>query len=216
MSETGFHFPIDAQHTKANNEYYRDTRRLLVSSAVFSALLLVGAVVVFIAFDHTALVIAAGLILLALSALYVAVTFQVKRAIKDPQTLYDESPLAPAMIAEVDERTMVLMTLVDTRKDTTVGDPVRALAIRTVTAISGVPRSVGARVPVVAVAGSHKDRTQFYDEITPVPIAWATTDKTVIAQATRAIADADWELLRGNLSRVDDIRATKHDLLPMK
>lgn len=215
MSESTFHFPVNVEHTKANNEYFRDTRRLLVSSAIFSALLLVGALAVFFLFERTALVLIASLILLALSALYIAVTFQVKRAIKDPQELYDESPLAPAMIAEVNERTMVLMTLVDMRKDTSVGEPARALAIRTVTAIAGVPRTVGAKVPAVAVAGTHKSGTDLYDEITPVPIAWSTSDKSVISQAQRTIPGHDWSLLEQNLGRVDDVRDTKHDLLPL-
>lgn len=210
-----FHFPVDREHTNANNEYYRDTRRLLISSAIFSALLLVGAVLVLVIFDHTPFVIGSAIALFAFAALYVGVTFQVRHAIKDPQELYDESPLVPAMIARVDERTMVLMTLVDTRRNTSVGEPTYALATRTVTAISGVPRRVGAKVPAIAVAGTHKNRTEFYDEITPVPLAWSTPDKSIIAKAQRCIPVSDWNLLEQNIDRVEEIHATRHDLLPL-
>ena len=41
-------FPVDIAHTKANNEYYRDARRLVLSSAIFSALLLVAAAITFV------------------------------------------------------------------------------------------------------------------------------------------------------------------------
>lgn len=210
-----FHFPVNAEHTKENNEYYRDARRLLVSSGVFAALLFIGAVLMLVLLDRTGLTYIAAGFIAALGLLYTGVTFQVKRAVKDPQELYDESPLVPAMIAEVDERTMVLMTLVDTRRDTSVGKPSRALAVRTVTAISGVPRRVGAKVPAIAVAGAHKTKTNFYDEITPVPLAWSTPDKSVIAEAQRTIPVNEWNLLERNLKRVDEVRSTKHDLLPL-
>lgn len=210
-----FHFPVNREHTNANNEYYRDARRLLISSGIFSALLLVGAVLVLIVFDRTPFVIGSAVVLFALAALYVGVTFQVRRAIKDPQELYDESPLVPAMIARVDERTMVLMTLVDMRKNPSDGEPVPALATRTVTTISGVPRRVGAKVPAVAVAGTHKSRTEFYDEITPVPLAWSTPDKAVIAQAQRNIPVNDWNVLERNIDRVEEVHATKRNLLPL-
>nr|WP_120492810.1 DUF3239 domain-containing protein [Corynebacterium lactis] len=208
-----FHFPVDIPHTKANNEYYRDTRRLIVSSGVFSGLLVIGAVLMILFLDRTPWVIGGTVVMLAIAILYIAVTFQVRRSIKEPQELYDSSPLAPAAIAEVNERTMVLMTLVDVRKDTTVGKPAQALAIRTVTSISGVPRRVGARVPSIAVAGAHKTRTPLYDEVTPLPLAWSTRDKAVIGRASREIPQSDWALLEANLSRVDDVRATKRDLL---
>lgn len=210
-----FHFPVDIAHTKANNEYYRDARRLIVSSGIFSALLIIGAALMILFLDRTPLILGGAMVVLAIAILYIGVTFQVRRSIKPPQELYDSSPLVPAVVAEVNERTMVLMTLVDIRRDFTVGKPKRALALRTVTTVSGVPRRVGARIPAIAVAGAHKSGTEFYDEVTPVPIAWATRDKSVIAKASRQIAHDDWTLLESNIKRVDDVRATKRDLLPL-
>lgn len=210
-----FHFPVDIAHTKANNEHYRDARRLIVSSGIFSALLIIGAALMILFLDRTPLVLGGAMVVLAIAILYIGVTFQVRRSIKPPQELYDSSPLVPAVVAEVNERTMVLMTLVDIRRDLTVGKPKRALALRTVTTVSGVPRRVGARIPAIAVAGAHKSGTEFYDEVTPVPIAWATRDKSVIAKASRQIAHDDWTLLESNIKRVDDVRATKRDLLPL-
>ena len=69
-----FHFPVNREHTNANNEYYRDARRLLISSGIFSALLLVGAVLVLVVFDRTPFVIGSAVVLFALAALYVGVT----------------------------------------------------------------------------------------------------------------------------------------------
>ena len=107
------------------------------------------------------------------------------------------------------------MTLVDMRKNPSDGEPVPALATRTVTTISGVPRRVGAKVPAVSVAGTHKSRTEFYDEITPVPLAWSTPDKAVIAQAQRNIPVNDWNVLERNIDRVEEVHATKRNLLPL-
>ena len=129
-----------------------------------------------------------------------------------PQDLYDTWPLAPAMIAEVDPRTMTLMALVDTASEEG-AEPRRALVLRTVSKVSGTPRTVGARVPSVAVGGKHRRGRDHWDQITPVPIAWATPSSRIRRDAERSIPEGDWQLLRDNLDRVADVRATKFDLL---
>ena len=104
-----------------------------------------------------------------------------------PRNLYD-SALAPAMIAEVDPRTMTLMALVDTASDDH-AEPRRALALRTVTKVSGTPRTIGARVPSVAVGGKHRRGRDHWDQITPVPIAWATPSSRTRRNAERSIPE---------------------------
>lgn len=210
-----FHFPIDSEHTKTNNEYYRDTRRLQIASGIFAALLIIGGILVLALSSRTVIMLVLGIGLILIGLLYVAVTFSVRKQIKPPQELYDSSPLVPAMIAKVDERTMVLMALVDTRKDASVGEPQPALALRTVTTISGVPRRVGARVPAIAVGGTHKSKTNSYDEVTPVPIAWSTRESTVIRRAENEIPDSQWALLRKSLDRVSEVQKTSRDLLAL-
>lgn len=210
-----FHFPIDSAHNKANNEYYRDTRRLQIASSIFAALLMIGGILVLSFSSRTTVMLVLGIGLILIGLLYVAVTFSVRKQVKDPQELYDSSPLVPAMIAKVNERTMVLMALVDTRKNPEVGAPRQALALRTVTTISGVPRRIGARVPAVAVGGAHKSKTEYYDEITPVPIAWATRQTGVIRRAENEIPGSDWALLKDSIARVDEVQKTPRDLLTL-
>lgn len=208
-----FHFTVDETHTNNANEYYRDAKRLQISSGVFSLVLLLAAVLMLVFLNHTPWIIGGAIVVLAIAVLYIGVTFQIKRQIKEPQELYDSSPLVPAMIAEVNERTMTLMALVDTRKNPSQGLPQRALTIRTVTAVSGAPRRVGAPVPAVAVGGAHKTRADYYDEVTPVPLSWSTRDASVIRKAEQAITGVEWNLLKANLDRVEEVRSTKRDLL---
>lgn len=208
-----FHFTVDETHTKSANEYYRDARRLQISSGVFSLVLLAIALLMMVFLNHTPWVVGGAIGVLAIAVLYIGVTFQIKRQIKEPQELYDSCPLAPAMIAEVNERTMTLMALVDTRQNLETGHPERALTIRTVTAISGAPRRVGAHVPAIAVGGAHKTRADHFDEVTPVPISWSTRDASVVRKAEQAIPGEEWNLLKANLDRVEEVRATKRDLL---
>ncbi|MEJ5919952.1 DUF3239 domain-containing protein [Corynebacterium sp. H78] len=207
-----FTFPVDENHNKENNEYYRDGRRLKTSGIVFSILLLIAAgVMLWLGSAGWTLYLAIFLIVVGVFYLFVSV--KLGSAVTAPQQLYDESPLCPAVIAEVEPRTMTLMALVDTRKDQNWGTPQRALTLRTVTKVSGVPRRRGARVPAVAVGGNHQENSASFDQVTPVPIAWGTRDTKVVREAERTIAHADWMLLQNNLDRVPDIRATKHDLL---
>jgi len=74
-------------------------------------------------------------------------------------------------------------------------------------------RRAGERVPSVAVS-SMEQQAQFR-EVTPMPIAWGTTDPTVIRTAIRNIPEASWDLLRTNMSRLDEVLATPRNLLPL-
>ena len=48
-----------------------------------------------------------------------------------------------------------------------------------------------------------------------MPIAWATPSSRTRRNAERSIPEGDWRLLRDNLDRVPDVRATKYDLLEL-
>ena len=99
------------------------------------------------------------------------VGFAAARKVGTAQQLYDSYPLAPAVIAEVNERDMVLLALVNTNVDPSL-PPRWAACLRTVTAIPGTQRTVGTKVPVAAVSG--RADNNHWQQITPMPIAWGT------------------------------------------
>lgn len=211
---TNFSFTVDSAHNKENNEYFRDGRRLRLSAVILAVLALAGAAGALWFFGTGVLGAVLAILLIAFAAMCVFVAVKLPGATGSPQELYDRWPLAPAMIAQVDERTMTLMALVNANADES-GTPKKALAVRTIMKVSGVPRRVGARVPAVAVAGRHRGSGDTWDEITPVPIGWATKDNKTVREAERAIPEGDWQLLQANLDRVADVRATKFDLLAL-
>lgn len=207
-----FDFTVDEAHNAANNEYFRDGKRLRLSAAIMAVLLWVGGGLALWLLGASGVGLFLGILSITFGTMCAWVAVTLPGTTGTPQDLYDTWPLAPAMIAEVDPRTMTLMALVDTASEEG-AEPRRALVLRTVSKVSGTPRTVGARVPSVAVGGKHRRGRDHWDQITPVPIAWATPSSRIRRDAERSIPEGDWQLLRDNLDRVDDVRATKFDLL---
>ncbi len=207
-----FDFTVDEAHNAANNEYFRDGKRLRLSAAIMAVLLWVGGGLALWMLGASGVGLFLGILSITFGTMCAWVAVTLPGTTGTPQDLYDTWPLAPAMIAEVDPRTMTLMALVDTASEEG-AEPRRALVLRTVSKVSGTPRTVGARVPSVAVGGKHRRGRDHWDQITPVPIAWATPSSRTRRDAERAIPEGDWQLLRDNLDRVADVRATKFDLL---
>ncbi|AEX76202.1 hypothetical protein CDHC02_0708 [Corynebacterium diphtheriae HC02] len=54
-----------------------------------------------------------------------------------------------------------------------------------------------------------------WDQISPMPIAWATPDSSVIARAESTIPSEQWTTLSKNLNKLDQVRETKFDLLEL-
>lgn len=207
-----FDFTVDEAHNAANNEYFRDGKRLRLSAAIMAVLLWVGGGLALWLLGASGVGLFLGILSITFGTMCAWVAVTLPGTTGTPQDLYDTWPLAPAMIAEVDPRTMTLMALVDTASEEG-AEPRRALVLRTVSKVSGTPRTVGARVPSVAVGGKHRRGRDHWDQITPVPIAWATPSSRIRRDAERSIPEGDWQLLRDNLDRVADVRATKFDLL---
>ncbi|KGF15050.1 DUF3239 domain-containing protein [Corynebacterium freneyi] len=207
-----FDFTVDEAHNAANNEYFRDGKRLRLSAAIMAVLLWVGGGLALWMLGASGVGLFLGILSITFGTMCAWVAVTLPGTTGTPQDLYDTWPLAPAMIAEVDPRTMTLMALVDTASEEG-AEPRRALVLRTVSKVSGTPRTVGARVPSVAVGGKHRRGRDHWDQITPVPIAWATPSSRIRRDAERSIPEGDWQLLRDNLDRVADVRATKFDLL---
>lgn len=208
-----FAFDVDQDYAKKHNELLRDTRRLQWSAFFFGILqLLVGAGILWWLEGEI------GWIAFGVFAIFAVISFSmigiIPRQVGNATQVYNTYPLAPAIIAEVHPRDVTLLALVDI--STTGSAPKWALAARTVSNIAGHKRVVGERVPVVAVSGrramSHQDT---WDQVTPVPIAWATQDTKVIKEATRQVPAAEWEKLQQHSDQVAQVRATRFDLLPL-
>ena len=145
-----FDFTVDEAHNNANNEYFRDGKRLRLSAAIMAVLLWGGGALALWLLGTSGAGLFLGILAITFGTMCAWVALTLPGTTGTPQDLYDSWPLAPAMIAEVGPRTMTLMALVNTASEEG-AEPRRALALRTVTKVSGTPRTVGARVPSVAV-----------------------------------------------------------------
>ena len=68
----------------------------------------------------------------------------------------------------------------------------------------------------MAVAGRRNVKhTGYWDEISPMPIAWGTPNPETIKQARNAIPQQQWEQLRKHAGRVDEVLATPLNLLKL-
>ncbi len=207
-----FKFEVDETFARKNNEMLRDTRRLQLSGIILGVILLVAAVVLALWVD-AAWAPLAGIALGLLAVVSFVVAFIVPRKVGTAQDLYDRYPLAPSVIAEVNPRDFVLMALVNTNVDPEL-PPRWGAALRTVTRINGVTPKLGTKVPAAAVQGRRSMRDQeHWDEITPMPIAWGTPDQDVVTMARKAIPQDQWDRLERARKRLNDVKATDHNLL---
>lgn len=207
-----FSFTVDEPWAKENNELLRDSRRLRLSAVLLSILML-AAGLGFSRLTHGAAAAVIVGVFAALAVVFLLIGLIVPQKVGGPQRLYDSYPLAPAVIAEVNPRDIVLMALVNTAVDP--AQPPRwGLALRTVTAIKGHERKLGTRVPAVAVSGRRTAQQQdSWGEVTPMPIAWGTPDPDVVQAARKAIPHDQWEMLEKNRTRLDEVKATPRNLL---
>ena len=90
-----------------------------------------------------------------------------------------------------------------------------ALVARDVHDIPGLRKVIGQKVPCVAVTGSEKlgGGHDYWDLATPMPIAWGTTDRTVIAEARRTIPTIEWDTLGKLRTRLKEVREQRNDVL---
>ena len=202
-----FKFDVDESFAKANNELLRDSNRLRLSGLVLGILLIIGGAAIWWGFSW-GITIGLGMILFGIMVAIVG--FAAARKVGTAQQLYDSYPLAPAVIAEVNERDMVLLALVNTNVDPSL-PPRWAACLRTVTAIPGTQRTVGTKVPVAAVSG--RADNNHWQQITPMPIAWGTPDAETVTIARKAIPQEEWQRLERARKRLSDVKATKFDLL---
>ena len=203
------HIPVDAAHNKIHNEFNRDAGRLKLSGYILTAVFIAAAIIVYFisGLTPTGLLFAASLLVVA--ALMLGSMVAVSRRIGDSQDLYDTYPLAPAIVAAKGDHDLTLMALVR------INDAADryALAVRPMKSL-GHPCTLGDRVATVAVPG-RRSRQGTLEEVSPMPIDWATPDTTVWKEAIKNIPGREWNLLEANKNRFEEVRSTRFNLLPL-
>lgn len=209
---TTFNFTVDKEFAKTHNEFFRDAKRLQISAGILALIMFAIVAVMLTVADITLLTAGLGISFTIFGLLCLIMIPILPRQMGDPQQYYDLYDLAPAVIARVNARDLELLALVDASSNSDKSVP--ALAVRTVSSIPGVPREVGARVPSMAVTGVQTLRNRdVFQEISPMPVAWGTKDRTVLRDAEKAISSSQWKKLDGLMNRIDDVHATKRNLL---
>lgn len=212
-----FHFDVDEAFAKQHNEMLRDTRKVTISGISLFVICVVAAVLLWVLTEDNSAwgwFGVLGLVPFGLVMLFVGL--MVPRSVGGAQELYDRYPLAPAVIAEVNPRDVSLLALVNMNVDESL-PPKYALALRTVSSIPGINEpKVGTKIPAVAVGGRRTTRDKdHWQEITPMPIAWATPDQDVLKRARTEVPQEQWHKLDKSRAKLDDVKATRMNLLPL-
>ncbi|MDK8614267.1 DUF3239 domain-containing protein [Corynebacterium pseudodiphtheriticum] len=210
-----FKFDVDEAFAKQHNEMLRDSRRLLVSGLLLGGILLTAGILVALLVQPVwSITVGLGLGLFGIMMAIVGIAGSKK--VGTAQQLYDRYPLAPAVIAKVNERDMVIMALVNSATDPN-AEPRPALALRTVSNIPGLEhKKKGTQIPVAAVTGRLQRNSSGPDtwaQISPMPIAWGTPDAEVVRVARTSIPHEQWAKLQKNIERLEDVQKTRMDLL---
>ena len=210
---TPFHFDVAEAYARKHNEFFRDAKRLQISAAVLAALMVLAVVALFVFLGPTVTSFALGITFGFFALMCLIIIPILPRKMGAPQHYYDMYDLAPAVVAKVNARDMVLLSLVDATANP--DNPSRpALAARPVTSIPGVPREVGAKVPSMAVTGVQTMHSKgLFEEISPMPVAWGTDDPAVWEAAEKAIPADQWAALEGFVGLVDEVCETKRNVL---
>ncbi|MEU1993070.1 DUF3239 domain-containing protein [Nocardia gamkensis] len=199
-----FEFAVDRRHAHAVNEVFADLRRLRLL-AIAAAVVAATGTALLIWLNHPwAYLLAIAFALGAVTALWVALWTPWHSSI---DKLYADGELIPAVISEARPSGVVLLALVDVSTPDA-SDPRFALVTRKVRALPGHEAKAGERVPSVAVRTDRAPRQvgERWQSVSAMPIAWGTTDDTVIARARAAISEAEWRLLTDNLALAEKVR----------
>lgn len=211
---TDFRFDVDEAYARKHNEFFRDAKRAQLSAALLALILFIVIGVIFAIKGVVIFSIAMAIILGVFALLCLALIPVLPKKMGTPQQYYDAYKLVPAVIAEVNARDVVLLAYVDAAAEPETRGSQPALAARVVTSVPGVRREVGARVPSMAVLGNRSFRSQHtFEEISPMPVAWGTSDQKVWAMAEKAISEREWKKAEKGVERLDDVKKTKRNLL---
>ncbi len=205
-------FTVDVQHAKSVNENYQELRRLRVSSIVVALLWIAGGVVAAVLGSGAWYVLAAALIVMGVGSVVLA--FLLPRKVGSIPEQYAHSQLVGAVLAQKRRHGITLLGLVNVSRT---GDehPAYALVTRTASAVTGHPSVVGAKIPCVAVLQdrSRRRRTATWETASLMPLSWGTKDKSVIGEGQSLIAGYEWDLLKKNIDRTDEVDAQRDGIL---
>lgn len=211
---TNFRFDVEEEYARKHNEFFRDAKRAQISAALLALILFIVIGVIFAIKGVAIVSIALAIILGVFALLSLALIPVLPRKMGTPQQYYDAYQLVPAVIAEVNARDILLLAYVDAAAEPETRGSQPALAGRVVTSVPGVRREVGARVPSMAVLGNRSFRSQHtYEEISPMPVAWGTSDQKIWDKAEKTIPEQEWKRVEKGIERLEDVKKTKRNLL---
>lgn len=212
-----FDFPVDSAWARKYNENLGEIRRLQVSAAILALLAAAAAVagVLFIPDRIGGYMVAFVAGLFALGCL--AMVFVIPRKMGAIDAIYARSELVPAMIANVHPHALTLVALVDLAVDRKVGS-IPALVTLSCQKLPHHNRNVGEKVPCVAVAGNRsvRGKDNRYQFVSPMPIAWGTPDKGIVSEAKAQLPAREWDVVRRNLDRYEEIQTSRTRAIEVK
>lgn len=189
-----------------------DVRRLR-ASAIVTAVVLVAIGVWFFWLAHPwSYILGAVLLITAATSLWV--TVWAPRKVGTVEDLYAKGSLVPAIVAETRARGVTLLALIDIAKPDAAG-PHYALVTRSIRSLPGHELVEGELVPSISVLADRNKNTigDTWQMVSPMPIAWGTTDAAVIERATSEISEAEWQLLVANIGLAEKVREADNQQL---
>lgn len=207
-----FEFPVDVAHAKSVNETFTELRRLRSSAALTAVFLIaLGAWFIWIAAPWSYIL---GVVFLIGAVTSLWVMLWAPRKMGSIESQYAAGDLVPAVVAEKLPGGAILLALVDIAKPE-VDEPHYVLITRIVRALPGHAVERGAQVPAVSVLADRGRNTggRTWQLASAMPIAWGTTDPTVLARAAREITEGEWALLHANIGLSEKVRTAKNQQL---
>ncbi|KAA0021229.1 DUF3239 domain-containing protein [Antrihabitans cavernicola] len=202
-----FEFPVDSAHAKAVNEAVADVRRVRVVGIIAVILLTLLAAWLFWLHHAWSYLLAVAPTIGAATALWVAI--HAPSRVGSLEKLYAEGALVPAIVADIRAQGVTLLALIDVSRPTTNGTRY-ALVARNVHTLPGHEIKQGERIPAIAVVGDRdKPAGDMWQLANAMPIAWGTTDATVIDRAITHISDVEWDVLATKVDRSNKALSSK-------
>lgn len=207
-----FQFPVDVAHAASVNETMADVRRLRVSAIVTAVVLIAVAAWFFWMAHPWSYILGAVFLIAAATSLWV--TVWAPRKVGAVEDLYAKGQLIPAVIAETRPRGVTILALLDIAKPDAEARHY-ALVTRSIRALPGHELVEGELVPSIAVLADRTTNTtgDTWQMVSPMPIAWGTTDVSVIERATAEISEPEWSLLLANIGLSEKVRAADNQQL---
>ena len=209
--------PVDNAWARKHNQNLGEIRRLQVSAGILGVLVLAAGAAILVSSGMAAWGWIVGGMAIAFAVGCLAMIFYIPRRMGSIQSTYDTSEVIPAVIAKVRPRGVTLLALADQAVERSSGG-VPVLVARPCNPIEGVESKVGERVPCVAVVAnrSARGRDNLYQFVSPMPVAWATPDKAVWRKVAKQIPEGEWDTLRQNIDKVDEVSAEVTRMLPLE